>query len=80
MMAHMNTPKMRYDVNFVRSAMAPEVMVTAVAANTAWKKKNVPWDKLMTPLPPMALMSRSFMKKAPPSVPKKSLPLLNARA
>ena len=31
----------RYDVNFVRSAIAPEEIVTAVAANTAWKKKNV---------------------------------------
>ena len=76
----MNTLKMRYEENFVRSAMAPEQIVTAVAANTAWKKKNVPCDRLITPLPPRALMSRSFMKNDPPLVPKKSLPLLKARA
>ena len=30
---------MQYIENFVRSAMAPETMVAAVAQNTSWKKK-----------------------------------------
>ncbi len=44
MNAHITTEKARYDVNFVRSAMAPEAMVTAVAAKTDWKKKSVDSD------------------------------------
>ena len=34
------TVYMRYAMNFVRSATAPEMMVAAVAANTVWKIKN----------------------------------------
>ena len=29
----------RYEPNFVRSAMAPETIVVAVAQKTSWKKK-----------------------------------------
>jgi hypothetical protein len=31
---------MMYDLNFVRSAIAPETIVAAVAANATWKVKN----------------------------------------
>ena len=33
--------RMRYETNFVRSAITPDAMVTAVAAKTAWKKNVV---------------------------------------
>ena len=37
---------MKYDLNFVRSAIAPETIVAAVAAKAAWKKKKVAGDRL----------------------------------
>ena len=41
MKAHITAEKMTYDQNLVRSAIAPEAIVTAVAAKTAWKKNDV---------------------------------------
>ena len=41
MNAVMTAEMIRYETNFVRSAIAPDTIVTAVAANTTWKKKTV---------------------------------------
>ena len=47
---------MRYDENLVRSAMAPDTIVAAVAANTTWKNQlvlcPVSLRKKASPIPP----------------------------
>jgi hypothetical protein len=60
MNAHITAEKIRYDENFVRSAIAPEAIVTAVAAKTAWKKNVV--AGLSPPPSGIAASSRSSRK------------------
>ena len=67
----------RYALNRARSAIAPEAIVTAAAAKTAWKKKNAPVVMLPNPLEPTAARSLPARKK--PSVPHQALPPPNAR-
>ena len=58
------------DLNFVRSAIAPDTMVAAVAANATWKMKNVEIDS--GDAPGSCRRCRSPMNQ--PLVPMKSLP------
>jgi hypothetical protein len=58
-----------HDADFVRSAIAPEAIVTAVAANTAWKKNVV-----ATLSPPSAGIVRSAPDRKNMSLPMKSPP------
>ena len=44
MKAVISPANIKYAENFVRPAIAPEAIVTAVAANTTWKKKSVAPD------------------------------------
>ena len=60
-----------------RSAIAPEAMVTAVAANTTWKKKKVAVERLPTPLEPNS--KRALPDRKNPSVPHQALPAPKAR-
>ena len=68
--------KSRYALNRARSAIAPEAIVTAVAAKTTWKKKNVAVLSVPTPLEPAA--NRSLPDRKNPSVPHQALPAPNA--
>ena len=68
MMAVVTRLKMRYVLNLVRSAMAPEAIVTAAAANTAWKKKSVEPDR------PPEMSNRSTRHRANEPQPKALLP------
>ena len=45
MKAVINAEKRRYAEKFVLPAIAPEAIVTAVAAKTTWKKKSVAPDR-----------------------------------
>ncbi len=78
MIEHMNAEKVRYETNFVRSAIAPEQIVTAVPANTTWKKKKVEVVRLATPLPPKLNLSSPERKN--PSEPRILLSPPNANA
>ena len=65
-------------MNRARSAIAPEAIVTAVAAKTAWKKKNAAVLRFPLPLEPTAV--RSLPDRKNPSVPHQELPPPNASA
>ena len=67
----------RYALNRARSAIAPEAMVTAAAAKTAWKKKNAPVVRLPLPLEPTP--TRSLPARKNPSVPHQAFPRPKAR-
>ena len=58
-------------MNRARSAIAPEAIVTAVAAKTAWKKKNAAVLRFPLPLEPTAV--RSLPDRKNPSVPHQEL-------
>ena len=61
----------RYALKRARSAIAPEAIVTAAAAKTAWKKKNEAVLRLPLPLEPVPTMSLPARKNpfgSPPRV------------
>ncbi len=66
---------MKYALNLVRSAMAPDTIVAAVAAKATWKMKNV--GRLRLPQVPSG-HSAGFRNQ--PLVPMKSLPEPKAKA
>src|SRR3546814_17880260 len=77
MSAVMTREYTKYDLNFVRSAMAPETMVAAVAAKAAWKKKVVDVNRPSPPVESMPSTLKPPQPKKPPSRPlaAKAMPL-----
>ena len=77
MKAVITTLKSRYALNRARSAIAPEAIVTAVAANTTWKKKKEAVLRLPTPLEPNS--KSPLPERKNPSVPHQAFPVPNAK-